>query len=142
MKRSFALLAALYAAFCVYSLQVILWGEQGYFAYQRLDAYSQKLEENLQSLEKIHTNLGREFGNLQHNSDTVALYARQLGYYEEGERGVKIEHMDLSNSYYLVGEMQPPFKQKRVNPAVFRVIAALFGISVYIIMKNRKHMYR
>jgi len=138
MKRWFAVLSAIYVVFMLYNLQMYIWGEQGLLAYQDLENYKQKLEENLESLDIVHENLKGEFESLKGNTETIALYARELGYYQEKERQIIIEQMDLEQSHYVVGEIVKPYRRKRVDNRLFGIVAVLFGVTAYLMLRFKE----
>jgi len=140
MRRGLAFLAALYTMFMIYSLELYIWGEKGLLAYQELGSYKERLADNIVSMELVHENLRGEFESLKGDTETIALYARKLGYYREREYQVIIDQMDLSRSHYIVGELVKPYKRKTVDNQVFGIIASLFGLTAYIVLRFKEGM--
>jgi cell division protein FtsB len=144
MRRITALLAALYVVFMIYSLELYMWGETGLIATQDLERYKERLQQNIADLQDVQVSLGTEFDGLQKSSEKIGLSARKLGYFQPEEHRVVVEHMKLGNSYYVVGELLKPYRFKTVDTDIFLVLAFLFGISVYLILRfsgtgNPKH---
>ncbi len=140
MKRGFALLAAVYIAFMTYGLELYVWGDHGILAYKDLALYRQRLEENIEELERTGADLRREAESLQYSAETVALYARKLGYFDTNERHLRIEGMKLQKDYYVVGELVRPYSRPQIDSAVFRIIALLAGGIGYILLRFRRQM--
>lgn len=140
MRRGLAFLAALYTLFMIYSLELYIWGEKGLLAYQELETYKERLAGNIDSMELVHENLRGEFESLKGDTETIALYARKLGYYRDREYQVIIEQMDLPRSHYIVGELVKPYKRKTVDNQIFGIIASLFGVSAYIVLRFKEGM--
>ncbi len=140
MRRGLAFVAALYAMFMIYSLELYIWGEKGLLAYQQLQNYKERLADNIDSMELVHENLRGEFESLKGDTETIALYARKLGYYRDREYQVIIDQMDLERSHYIVGELVKPYKRKNVDNQIFGIIASLFGVSAYIVLRFKEGM--
>jgi cell division protein FtsB len=140
MRRGLAFLAALYTLFMIYSLELYIWGEKGLLAYQELETYKERLAGNIDSMELVHENLRGEFESLKGDTETIALYARKLGYYRDREYQVIIEQMDLPRSHYIVGELVKPYKRKTVDNQIFGIIASLFGVTAYIVLRFKEGM--
>lgn len=133
-------MAALYTMFMIYSLELYIWGEKGLLAYQELETYKERLAGNIDSMELVHENLRGEFESLKGDTETIALYARKLGYYRDREYQVIIEQMDLPRSHYIVGELVKPYKRKTVDNQIFGIIASLFGVTAYIVLRFKEGM--
>lgn len=133
-------MAALYTLFMIYSLELYIWGEKGLLAYQELETYKERLAGNIDSMELVHENLRGEFESLKGDTETIALYARKLGYYRDREYQVIIEQMDLPRSHYIVGELVKPYKRKTVDNQIFGIIASLFGVTAYIVLRFKEGM--
>ncbi|MGC9311974.1 MAG: septum formation initiator family protein [Sediminispirochaetaceae bacterium] len=133
-------MAALYTMFMIYSLELYIWGEKGLLAYQELETYKERLAGNIGSMELVHENLRGEFESLKGDTETIALYARKLGYYRDREYQVIIEQMDLPRSHYIVGELVKPYKRKTVDNQIFGIIATLFGVTAYIVLRFKEGM--
>jgi len=140
MRRGLAFIAAIYTMFMVYSLETYIWGEKGLIAYRNLETYKQRLEQNIASLDLIHEQLNGEFESLKGDAGTISLYARKLGFYQDMEHQVIVENMDIENSHYVVGELIKPYHRKAIDNQIFGIIAALFGISTYIILRFKEGM--
>lgn len=135
MRRTTAVFAALYVVFMMYSIELYIWGENGYLAMQDLSRYGERLETNVNALKKVQASLGREFEGLQKSPDKIELAARKLGYFAPEEHRVIVENMGIGNSYYLVGELVKPYSPSSIDVTILRIIAFLFGISAYFILR-------
>lgn len=136
MKRGISLLLGLYCAFLSYSLMTYIWGENGIIAYQKLENYKEQLNDNIEDLREVHQTLSVKTESLQSDAETLALSAREMGYYQENERIIYLEGYDSRKNLYVVGELMRPFSRDAVNPLVFRVFAVIVGVVGYIIARN------
>ena len=138
MRRGLAILSAVYLIFMIYSIELYIWGEKGLLAFQDLGNYKERLLQNTDSMEVVHESLRGEFESLKGDTETIALYARKLGYYRAGEHPVIVEQMDLQKSHYIVGELVKPYRRKRVDNQIFGIVACLFGATAYIVLRYRE----
>ena len=138
MKRGISLLIGLYCAFLSYSLMTYVWGENGLIAYQKLENYKESLESNIEDLQGVRKTLKGKTESLQSDPETLALSARDMGYYRENERIIYLEGYNSKKNLYVVGELMRPFSRDTVNPLVFRVFAVIVGVVGYIIARNAR----
>ncbi len=138
MKRGISLLIGLYCAFLSYSLMTYVWSENGVIAYQKLENYKERLESNIEELREVQEKLSIRTKSLQSDAETLALSARDMGYYRENERIIYLEGYKSKRNLYVVGELMRPFSREEVNPLVFRVFAVIVGIVGYIIARNAR----
>lgn len=135
MKRGISLLIGLYCAFLTFSLMTYVWGENGIVAYAELSSYKERLESNVEQLREVKNSLAEKADRLQSSADTLALSARDLGYYRDNERIIYVEGYDTSENLYIVGELLRPFRREPVNPLVFRIFAVVVGAVGYIVSR-------
>lgn len=79
MER-FRFLIAVFFGTLFYTLISLVGGEDGLLSMRQLEAQRERLSENTASIEKIHDTLTSEEDALENDPDTIAAYARKLGY--------------------------------------------------------------
>jgi hypothetical protein len=112
-----------------------IWGESGIVAYARLESYKERLQENIDRLRDVKETLSAKTELLQSDPETLALSAREMGYYRESERVIYLPGYDAEQNLYVVGELMRPFVKERVNPLVFRIFAVVVGVVAYIVAR-------
>ncbi len=70
-------------------------GPMGIREHARLQQKEQALEDNLRELRTINRELTEELRSLSTDAETVALLARDLGYYRRGDRRVAVQGLPL-----------------------------------------------
>ncbi|MDR0555308.1 MAG: septum formation initiator family protein [Treponema sp.] len=74
----------------VYSLLSLYAGERGILAYEQLNQERERLLANKEALRLRNEELEGRKNALLYDSDTIAAYARELGYGTRGERFIRI----------------------------------------------------
>jgi cell division protein FtsB len=88
--RAVKYLLALWVSVAVYDGMSVLAGAQGISAYDELLEEREKQETNLENLRRINAELENRRNALLYDHDTIHVYARDLGFGEEGEKFVRI----------------------------------------------------
>jgi cell division protein FtsB len=91
-------LVPLWAGIVVYSLAVIIAGKTGFEAYDELLREREKQRLNLEKLYNINEDLAGVRDALKYDGDTIAVYARELGFGSENERFIRIVGLDTVRS--------------------------------------------
>ena len=103
---SFVVAAALYYFF----------GGGGLQEYRRLLNYRTTLQDNINDLERINGELLTEVQALGSDPERLTLQARELGYFREGERVIRISDNTGRRSAYTVGKvLRRKVKQPRAD---------------------------
>ncbi|MCK5006231.1 MAG: septum formation initiator family protein [Spirochaetia bacterium] len=92
-------------SFVVTSLLFFFLGSGGLLDYDNLLAYRASLQENIADLEGTNDDLLKEVQALGSDPERLTLQARELGYFREGEKVVRIEGYRPGKSYYTVGKI-------------------------------------
>lgn len=119
---SFILAAALYYFF----------GSGGALDFRRLAAYRGALEDNIDDLERTNGQLLSEVQALGSDAERLTLQARELGYFREGERVIRISDSSRPKSTYTVGKV---LRRKLKKPRAdwpFRAIG--LGLPVLLVL--------
>ena len=90
-------------SFVTASLLFLLFGSGGVADYRRLLGYRATVQENIDELERINRDLLAEVRALGSDPERLRLQARELGYFREGERVIRISGHERGKNYYTVG---------------------------------------
>jgi cell division protein FtsB len=99
------LVLALCLGFCLSTVLFLLFGTGGIGQYRELLAYRDSLQANIEDLSRIQQGLLQELEALGSDPERVTLQARQLGYFKEGERVIRIQGYEAARSGYTVGRI-------------------------------------
>ena len=122
-------LISLWVAIIVYALLTLFLGARGISAYRQLKNEHDMQMENLEGLKRINLKLEGVKDALLYDSDTIAVYARELGYGVESERFVRI--VGLSGTVkpsYTAGQVLTASPQNHLSNQAIRVIALFAGL--------------
>jgi cell division protein FtsB len=93
------------SGFLVRSVVLLIWGSGGLSDYAQVARYRQFLETNLEDLKRINSDLRRELDALSSDPQSVALAARELGYFRDGERVFRFAGSAPISSSYTLGSL-------------------------------------
>jgi cell division protein FtsB len=99
------LVLLLSAGFLLRSLSLFLWGNGGLADYREVEAGRGQLAANIEELKRINSGLRREVESLGSDPERVALEARRLGYYREGQRVVRFQGAAPRPSSFTLGAL-------------------------------------
>ena len=116
-----------WAAFAVYSLISLFYGDMGFSAHEQLRAERDIQQANLGKLNIINGDLEKAQKSLLYDSDAIEVYARQLGYSQENEQFIRIVGLGRDKApFVMIGEAlaasAPGFL-----PAKYIVLIAVFA---------------
>ena len=80
-------------------------GSGGLLDYRRLLSYRGLLQDNIDELEYINSELLTEVQALGSDPGRLTLQARELGYFREGEKVIRISNVAARRSTYTVGKI-------------------------------------
>jgi cell division protein FtsB len=83
----------------------LFFGSGGILDYRRLSAYRGSLQDNITDLERINGELLSEARALGSDPERLALQARELGYFREGEKVIRFSNSSRSQTTYTVGKV-------------------------------------
>ena len=130
--RTAHLVAAVAAGIVAGSVASAVFSPAGIIAYTALHSYRAELRANLDSLTEINQRLSAYQQALTSSPELIRLQARQLNYYREGERVIRIQDGPRPASFYEVGRVvarPPAFRNQRAG---FVVLGLAAGVMVYI----------
>jgi len=108
------------------------FGSGGVLDYRRLAAYRGSLEENIDNLEHTNGQLLSEVQALGSDAERLTLQARELGYFREGERVIRISDNSRPKSIYTVGKVLHRKIKKPRTDWPFRAIG--LGLPVLLVL--------
>ncbi|MDR1375143.1 MAG: septum formation initiator family protein [Treponema sp.] len=133
--RAFKYLAAFWTAAAVYSLTSILAGNTGISAYNQLKSERDKQRANLETLKTINRQLEGDMDALRYDSDTIAVYARDLGYGLANERFVRIVGLGgIKKQRTAPGRLVSPDYPKTFSNKTLRIGSLCAGLAVLLIL--------
>jgi cell division protein FtsB len=83
-------LLSVWITLAIYTVTAFLWGSTGTFAYNQLVAERNKQRANIEALQGINRELEGTLNSLKYDSDTIRIYARELGYGQRDETFIRI----------------------------------------------------
>jgi cell division protein FtsB len=92
-------------SFVVASLLFFVFGSGGLLDYNNLLTYRASLQDNIANLEGANDDLLKEVQALGSDPERLILQARELGYFREGEKVIRIEGYRPGKNYYTVGKI-------------------------------------
>jgi len=137
------LLAYLCLGFLLRSLALFLWGGGGLTDYRQAEAGRAALEKNIEELKKINSELRSEVESLGSDPERVALEARRLGYFREGERVVRFQGEPPQQSYHTLGSLirvsAPRTRQDWIWKASGLLVPLLAWVAVQLRRRSVRH---
>jgi cell division protein FtsB len=125
-------LLALWTTVAVYTLVSLCAGSMGLPAYGELLAEREKQKRNIENLGLINEELENTKNALLYDRDTIAIYARELGFGEKDEKFVRIvgftgNRKPRTSPGDVVIAAKPVFMQDRI----IRLISIFAGFAVF-----------
>jgi cell division protein FtsB len=90
VMRFLKYLLTVWITFATYTVSSFFLGSTGTYAYEQLLAERDKQKANIEALRGINQELEGTLNSLKHDSDTIRIYARELGYGRRDETFVRI----------------------------------------------------
>jgi cell division protein FtsB len=131
-------LVPLWLGIVIYSMAVVTAGKTGLEAYDELLREREKQRLNLEKLHSINEGLLGVRDALKYDGDTIAVYARELGFGSEDERFIRIIGLDhVRSPQFTEGQLVQIETSDFIDDKSLRVIAvcvagALFLFFVFI----------
>lgn len=123
----------LWTAVLVYTFFSFVLGQNGLYARKHLEAERLRLLENQKTLEYTKKDFQKTRDNLINDQDTLAVYARQLGYGAEDEQFIRIKGLNVSLGADMpAGKVSYAVSPEFVSDTVIKIISALFGLAVLV----------
>jgi len=128
-------LFAIWAGVMIYALLSLSFGARGFLAYRQLQNELVRQEANIEELRLINRELENTMSSLLHDEDTLAVFARELGYATGQERFIRIVGLGgYQQTRTSAGEAVFVTLPQYIPNLILRVIAFFTGISILICM--------
>ncbi|MDR1177527.1 MAG: septum formation initiator family protein [Spirochaetaceae bacterium] len=128
-------LLALWLSITVYSAASFTIGPMGIVSYEKTRGDLDRLRANMEELKTINRNLGGTMDALRYDSDTIMVYARELGYGESGERFVRIVGLPGAvKKRVAAGQLIIYTKPDTVSDRFLRVFSLSLGLVLFIVL--------
>jgi len=125
------LLLLLSAGFVLRSLALLLWGNGGLADYRQVEAGRARLAVNIEELKRINEGLRREVESLGSDPQRVALEARRLGYYREGERVVRFQEADPQARSWTLGALVRVRLPRERRDWIWKLVGLVLPLPAY-----------
>jgi cell division protein FtsB len=133
--RAFKYLIALWTAVAVYGVFSVLAGAIGLSAYQQLLADREKQWANMEKLRLINGELENTKNSLLYDRDTLAVYARDLGYGKKDERFIRIVGLHgAKNPHASAGQLLRAGTPDVIPDRMLKIAALGAGLAVFALL--------
>jgi len=128
-------LFAVWAGVLIYTLLALSFGSKGISAYNQLLSEQARQEANMENLRLINRELENTMNSLLHDEDTLAVFARELGYATGPERFIRIVGLGgYQQTRTSAGEVVFAALPQYIPNLILRIIAFFTGITILISM--------
>jgi cell division protein FtsB len=128
-------LLAFWAAIAVYALSSVLAGASGFSAYKQLAAERDKQRTNIEALQNLNLELEGTMDALKYDSDTIRVYARELGYGAPRERFVRIAGLPgVKKQRMTAGQVTVPQKPGSIPDQTLCIYSICAGFAVFLLL--------
>ncbi len=100
-----------------------------------LERSARALDENLAALERINKELTEELRSLSSDPETVALLARDLGYYKPGEHRVAVEGVPQRGEGRTIGQLVRAANPAPGREGTLRLALLVFPLAAYALLR-------
>jgi len=130
--RIFKYLIGVWTAAAVYTVLSFLGGPSGLSAYNYLLSEREHQLDNIKNLEIINEELEKTKNNLLYDSDSLMVYARQLGYGYEDERFVRIVGLgSMKNPPAVSGKVYSAYSPEVIADKYIKIAAICAGFLAF-----------
>jgi cell division protein FtsB len=136
VMRAFKFLIALWAAMAVYGVSSVLTGAGGLSAYGQLQADREKQWANMKNLRLINEELENTKNSLLYDKDSIAVYARDLGYGKKNERFIRIVGLGgMKNPHTSAGQLLIAGAPEFIPDRTLKIAALCAGLAVFVLLQ-------
>ncbi|GHU83214.1 hypothetical protein FACS189468_8180 [Spirochaetia bacterium] len=131
--RALKYLLVPWIAIAIYSVSSVITGAVGDLAYDELLGERKRLEENMADLQLINQELEGAMDALLYDSNTIAVYAKELGYGAEDERFIRIVGLSSTQRHQATaGTIRVAARPEFTPDKTLRIIAFSVGLGLFI----------
>jgi cell division protein FtsB len=134
IMRALKYVIPLWTGIVVYSVTAMTIGRTGLRSYDDLSLERDKQRLNLEKLRNIRENLSGIRDALKYDSDTIAVYARDLGFGSEDEHFIRIVGGGVRSPQIHEGEMLQVETGDFINDKTLRVIAVCVAGALFLFL--------
>ena len=128
-------LFALWAGISIYALLSITFGPKGLSAYHQLQNEQKAQEANIENLIQINRELENTVNSLLHDTDTLAVLAREQGYASPQERFIRIVGLvGYQRTRTFVGDLVVAAEPQYISDRTSTIISFCIGFAIFICM--------
>jgi cell division protein FtsB len=134
-------LLTVWTTFAVYTISAFFVGPIGTHAYKQLVAERDKQKTNIEALRSLNQELEGTLNSLKYDSDTIRIYARELGYGRRDETFVRIVGLGgTKKQRTTAGQLALPRTPSYVPDRILWFFAFCAGIGVLMLMSISEFM--
>jgi cell division protein FtsB len=138
----FKCLTAVWVSVIIYAILSAFFGASGFSAYEAVFTEKERLADNLEDLQEINQQLNGSFAALQYDSDTIAVYARELGYGAPNEHFIRISGLPsvIKKSVSAGQQILPVFPTFIPDKIIHitSIVGGLFTLLLFIVFDMKK----
>jgi cell division protein FtsB len=134
-------LLSVWVTFTTYTILAFLWGATGTYAHEQLVEERNKQRANIEVLQNINQELERALNSLKYDSDTIRVYARELGYGQRNEAFVRIVGLGgAKKQRTTAGQIVIPRTPRFIPDRILWFLAFCAGIGVLLLLSISEFM--
>jgi cell division protein FtsB len=134
-------LLAVWITFALYTVSAFFLGPTGTYAYNQLVAERNKQKTNIETLRTINQELEGTLNSLKYDSDTIRIYARELGYGRRDERFVRIVGLGgAKKQRTTAGQITIPRTPRSIPDRILWFFAFCAGIGTLLLISISEFM--
>ncbi|MDR1904582.1 MAG: septum formation initiator family protein [Treponema sp.] len=131
--RAAKYLIAIWTAVLAYAAMTTSLGMTGFSAYRELQEEQDKQQQNLDALKSLNQELKNTTDALLYDKDTIAIFARELGFASKDEKFIRIVGLSALHKQRLeAGGVLVAAKPDYVPDYVLKIISLCMGLFVFI----------
>ncbi len=134
------LVLLLSVGFLLRSLSLFLWGGGGLSDYRKVEAGRGQLDANIEELKRINSGLRREVESLGSDPERVALEARRLGYFREGQRVVRFQGLARRPSSFTLGALVRVQLPRERQDWIWKMVGVVLPLTAYAAWALRRRL--
>jgi cell division protein FtsB len=132
IMRMIKYLIALWTAVVVYAMASFFVGAMGLSAYEDLSAERERQKVNMEVLGLINTGLENSKNALLYDRDTIAVYARELGFGARDEKFIRIVGLGgFRKPHTSPGQIVSAVKPASMSDRIISIISICAGLAVF-----------
>ena len=134
MMNAFKCFTAVWVSIIIYSLLSAFFGAASFSAYEAVSSERDRLAKNMEDLKTINRELEGSLAALQYDSDTIAVYARELGYGTRDERFIRVVGLPVTTKKRVTaGQQILPLIPEPVPDRSIHIISLFAGLFTLIL---------